>query len=200
MGFASGILGFGLGYAAGMRLGDRPIKAVQSTATSARQGAASLSAAADRMRSSVGGVGRRMVDVREVREVMTAAPESVRPETTLRQAARLMEGGDIGDVLVVENDQLRGIVTDRDMAVRAVAQGLDPSTATVGQVFTPSTVSISPTATVQEAIKLMREHDVRRLPVVESGRPIGIVSLGDLAVSSEPSSLLADISAASPNN
>jgi CBS domain-containing protein len=200
MGFASGILGFGLGYAAGMRLGDRPIRAVRGTAMSARQGAASLSAAADRMRSSVGGIRGRTVDVREVREVMTAAPETVSPGTTLREAARLMERGDIGDVLVVENEQLRGIVTDRDMAVRAVAQALDPATATVSQVFTPSAVSVSPTATVQEAIKLMRENDVRRLPVVESGRAIGIVSLGDLAVASEPTSLLADISAASPNN
>jgi CBS domain-containing protein len=200
MGFASGILGFGLGYAAGMKLGDRPIKAVQSTASSARAGAASISAVAERFRSKAEGSRRRTIDVREVREVMTAAPETVTPKTTLAEAAKLMERLDIGAVLVVESEQLRGIVTDRDIAVRGVARGLDPATAKVRDAFTPNAISISPTASVQDAIQMMRDHDVRRLPVVESGRPIGIVSLGDLAVSRQVSSVLADISTAPPNN
>ena len=200
MGIASGILGFGLGYAAGMKWGDRPIKTVQSTASSARKGATSISAAADRFRSKAEGSRQRTLDVREVREVMTAAPETVTPKTTLAEAAKLMERLDIGDVLVVEGEQLRGIVTDRDIAVRGVARGLDPSTAKVRDVFTPNAVSISPTDSVQQGIHLMRDHDVRRLPVVESGRAIGIVSLGDLAASREASRLLADISTAPPNN
>jgi CBS domain-containing protein len=200
MGIASGILGFGLGYAAGMKFGDRPIRTMQGTASTARAGAASVSAAADRVRSRMGGVSRRTVDVREVREVMTAAPETVTPETTLRDAATLMERLDIGNVLVVQGEQLLGIVTDRDIALRGVARGLNPATTKVAQVFTSSAVSVSPTASVEEAGRLMREHDVRRLPVVESGRPIGIVSLGDLAASKAGSSVLADISTAPPNN
>jgi CBS domain-containing protein len=91
-------------------------------------------------------------------------------------------------------------LTDRDIAVRAVARGLDASSTPVREVLSASTVAISPTSSVQEAIELMRRHDIRRLPVVESGRPIGILSLGDLAVSREPGSLLADISAGQPNN
>lgn len=200
MGITSGILGFGLGYAAGMRIGDRPIQAWRRSAAEARARGASLVEVAGRVRSRIGGVSGRTVDVRQVREVMTAAPESVTPETTLHEAATLMERMDIGNVLVVEDDELRGILTDRDVTVRAVAHGLDPATTPVREVFTPSAVSVTPMSTVQEAIELMREHDIRRVPVVESGTPIGIVSLGDLAESHEPRSLLADISRALPNN
>lgn len=200
MGMVSGILGFGLGYAAGMRIGDRPIQAWRRTTADARARGTSLLEAAGRVRSRIGGVSGRTIDVRQVREVMTAAPETVTPEMTLRDAALSMERMDIGNVLVVEDDELRGIVTDRDITVRAVAQGLDPVTTQVLQVFTPSAVSVSPLATVQEAIELMRHHDIRRVPVVEAGVPVGIVSLGDLAESREPRSLLADISRAMPNN
>jgi CBS domain-containing protein len=199
MGIFGGTVGFALGYAAGMKVGDRPLQAVRRAAAGARASAASASAAADRLRSRIGGVGERTIDVRQVREVMTAAPETVTAETTIRDAAGIMERADVGDLLVVEGEQLRGIVTDRDITVRAVARGLDP-TAEVRQVLTPSAVSVSPMATVAEAIAVMRDNDVRRVPVVEAGRPIGIVSLGDLAVSREPKSLLADISSAPPNN
>jgi CBS domain-containing protein len=199
MGIASGFLGFGLGYAAGMKFGDRPIKTMRTTASTMRSGAESVSAA-DKVRARVRRAGGSTVDLREVREVMTAAPETVTPDTILRDTAKLMEGADIGDVLVVEDEQLRGIVTDRDIALRAVARGLSPATTKVSEVFTPSAISVSPTASVDEAIRLMRQHDVRRLPVVESGRPIGIVSLGDLAASTDASTALADISAAPPNN
>lgn len=199
MGIFSGTVGFALGYAAGMKVGDRPLQAVRRAAAGARASAASASAAADRLRSRIGGVGERTIDVRQVREVMTAAPETVTAETTIRDAAGIMERADVGDLLVVEGEQLRGIVTDRDITVRAVARGLDPI-AEVRQVLTPSAVSVSPMATVAEAIAVMRDNDVRRVPVVEAGRPIGIVSLGDLAVSREPKSLLADISSAPPNN
>lgn len=199
MGIFSGTVGFALGYAAGMKVGDRPLQAVRRAAAGARASAASASAAADRLRSRIGGVGERTIDVRQVREVMTAAPETVTAETTIRDAAGIMERADVGDLLVVEGEQLRGIVTDRDITVRAVARGLDP-TGEVRQVLTPSAVSVSPMATVAEAIAVMRDNDVRRVPVVEAGRPIGIVSPGDLAVSREPKSLLADISSAPPNN
>jgi CBS domain-containing protein len=199
MGIFSGTVGFAMGYAAGMKVGDRPLRAVRRAAAGARASAASASAAADRLRSRIGGVGERTIDVRQVREVMTAAPETVTAETTIRDAAGIMERADVGNLLVVEGEQLRGIVTDRDITVRAVARGLDP-TAAVRQVLTPSAVFVSPMATVAEAIAVMRDNDVRRVPVVEAGRPIGVVSLGDLAISREPNSLLADISSAPPNN
>lgn len=200
MGMVSRALWFGLGYAAGMKIGDRPIRAMQTTATEARVRAEAMSQAARRVRTQISGIGRPTLDVREVREMMTAAPETVTPEATIRDAAAVMERRDIGDVLVVEGDELSGILTDRDIAVRAVARGLDASSTPVREVLSASTVAISPTSSVQEAIELMRRHDIRRLPVVESGRPIGILSLGDLAVSREPGSVLADISAGQPNN
>jgi CBS domain-containing protein len=200
MGMVSRALWFGLGYAAGMKIGDRPIRAMQTTATEARVRAEAMSQTARRVRAQISGIGRPTLDVREVREMMTAAPETVTPEATIRDAAAVMERRDIGDVLVVEGDELSGILTDRDIAVRAVARGLDASSTPVREVLSASTVAISPTSSVQEAIELMRRHDIRRLPVVESGRPIGILSLGDLAVSREPGSLLADISAGQPNN
>jgi CBS domain-containing protein len=200
MGMVSRALWFGLGYAAGMKIGDRPIRAMQTTATEARVRAEAMSQTARRVRTQISGIGRPTLDVREVREMMTAAPETVTPEATIRDAAAVMERRDIGDVLVVEGDELSGILTDRDIAVRAVARGLDASSTPVREVLSASTVAISPTSSVQEAIELMRRHDIRRLPVVESGRPIGILSLGDLAVSREPGSVLADISAGQPNN
>jgi CBS domain-containing protein len=199
MGIFSGIVGFGLGYAAGMRVGDRPIRSLQRTADDARARARSISDAADRVRSRMSGAGARTVDVRQVRDVMTVVPETVGATAPLRDAAAIMERADVGDVLVVEGDELLGVLTDRDIAVRAVAGGRDVSTTVARDVFTPGAVTISPTATVQEAIELMRRHDVRRLPVVEDGRPVGVVSIGDLAVSREPTSLLADITVAPPN-
>ena len=200
MGIFSGIVGFGLGYAAGMRMGDRPIRSMQRTADVARSRAQSLSATAERVRSRIGGVQDRTVDVRQVRDVMTTVPETVTSDASLREAAAAMERADVGDVLVVDGETLVGVLTDRDIAVRAVARGRDVSTTRVGDVFSSGAVSISPSETVGEAIRLMREHDVRRLPVVEQGRPVGVVGLADLAVSSEPTSLLADIATAPPNN
>jgi CBS domain-containing protein len=103
-------------------------------------------------------------------------------------------------VLVVDaTGLLRGIVTDRDIAIRAVAEGLDPRDTPVVDVMS-SAVTISATASVAEAMQVMRRHDIRRLPVLEDGQPVGIVSLGDLSASSEAGPLLADISAAPPDS
>jgi CBS domain-containing protein len=144
--------------------------------------------------------GGRTMDVREVREVMTAAPETVDLDAAIRDAASLMSRSDIGNVIVEEGGLIRGIVTDRDIAIRVVAEGGDPATMTVSQVMTPFPATIPPTASVHEAVQLMREHDVRRLPVVEAGRPIGVVALADLSSSPEAQALLADLSFAPPNN
>jgi CBS domain-containing protein len=134
-----------------------------------------------------------------VREVMTEKPLALQRGTTLSEAARAMRDHDVGDVVLLEDDQVTGIVTDRDMIVRAVAEGLQPDETVLAQIASTELVTISPETPVEEAVRLMREKAVRRLPVVEEGRPIGIVSLGDLAVERDPDSALADISASDPN-
>jgi CBS domain-containing protein len=137
---------------------------------------------------------------RTVEEIMTRDPRTVSASDTIIDAARVMNESDIGDVVVVDGDQVRCIVTDRDIVVRAVAQGRDPQSTSVGDVCTSDLVTIEPEASVDDALQKMRDADIRRLPVVRDGRPVGILSLGDLAVEREPDSTLADISAASPDN
>ena len=135
-----------------------------------------------------------------VRDVMTTDLETCPTDTPIEQVARTMRDRDIGDVLVTEGDRLRGIVTDRDLVVRCLAEKADPSTTTVGGAVSGDLVVVTPDMPVEEAIRLMAEHSVRRLPVVEDGRPVGILTMGDLAMERDPSSVLADVSAAPPNN
>jgi CBS domain-containing protein len=137
---------------------------------------------------------------RTVEEIMTRDPRTVNPSDTIVDAARVMSEADIGDVVVVDNGGVMGIVTDRDIVVRAIAEGRDPQSTSVSDVCTTGVDAIEPGASVDDALRKMREGDIRRLPVVQDGRPVGIVSLGDLAVEREPDSTLADISAASPDN
>ena len=134
-----------------------------------------------------------------VEEIMTRDPRTVDATGTIADAARVMRDNDIGDVVVVEDGQVSGIVTDRDIVIRAVADGRDPDSTAVADACTTGVETIEPDASVDDAVRLMREKDVRRLPVAKNGRPVGIVSLGDLAVEREPDSALADISAASPD-
>lgn len=135
-----------------------------------------------------------------VKEVMTPGAAVVRPDASLVEAARMMRDQDIGDVLVVDGDRLIGVVTDRDIAVRAIADGRDPLTVSADSVCTPGPVCVGPDDEVAAAVRLMAGHAVRRLPVVEDGRPLGVVSIGDLAVSQDPDSVLAEISLAEPNS
>ena len=130
---------------------------------------------------------------------MTRDPRTVDASDTITDAARVMRDSDIGDVVVMEDGQVSGIVTDRDIVVRAVSEGRDPDSTPVSEVCTTGVETIEPEASVDDALSLMREKDIRRLPVAKSGRPVGIISLGDLAVEREPDSTLADISAASPD-
>ncbi|MDO0937903.1 CBS domain-containing protein [Streptomyces sp. DG2A-72] len=134
-----------------------------------------------------------------VRDVMTPGVVAVRPDASLVEAAQLMRTQDIGDVLVADGSRVVGMLTDRDIAVRAVAEGADPLTVSAQTVCTPDPVMVAPDDPVSDAITLMREHAVRRLPVVESGLPVGIVTLGDLAEEEDPDSALADISRAAPD-
>jgi CBS domain-containing protein len=196
MGLLGTLVSFGAGYVAGMRIGDRPVVAARGAVDQARSRASEMRA---RTLGAIGGGRAGTIDVRSVRDVMTTAPETIDVGASLRDAATIMRREDIGSVIVTENDAIAGIVTDRDIALRAVAAGRDPST-TVADVMTRSPATIEPTATVQEAIEVMREHDVRRVPVAEGGRAIGVVSLGDVSMISEARSVLADISTAPPNN
>jgi CBS domain-containing protein len=134
-----------------------------------------------------------------VEEIMTTDPRTVNAGDNVLDAARVMRDSDIGDVIVVEDGQVTGIVTDRDIVVRAVAEGRDADSTTVGDICTTGIEAIEPSASVDDALRKMREDDIRRLPVVKNGRPVGIISLGDLAVEREPDSTLADISAAAPD-
>lgn len=136
----------------------------------------------------------------KVHEVMTDNPITVGPQTTLVEAARLMRERDIGDVFVVENDRLRGIVTDRDIVVRAVAFGNDINTTTVGEVCSDDLVDISPDDDADRAVMLMRARAIRRIPVTTAERLVGVLSLGDMAVERDPRSALADISTANAND
>lgn len=116
-----------------------------------------------------------------IRDVMTPNPRTVSPEDSIQNAARIMRDEDTGAVPVVENGRPIGMVTDRDIVVRAVAGGgqLDRP---VRDIVTTGVVSVSPEMSTREANQLMSEHQVRRLPVVEGDQLVGIVSLGDLAV------------------
>jgi CBS domain-containing protein len=135
-----------------------------------------------------------------IRDVMSESPAKVEPSDSVEDAAKKMRENDVGALLVVEDEELKGIVTDRDIVIKAVAEGDKPGKAKVEDVCTADTTSVEPDTSVDDAIKKMREADVRRLPVVEDGKPVGIVSLGDLAIERDEDSALADISAAAPNN
>lgn len=136
---------------------------------------------------------------RQVQEIMTHDPVTVDVSATLVDVARRMRDHDIGAVVVTENHKVRGILTDRDIVVRAVAGGREPAQVRVQDVRSADLVTLNPKDTVDSAAEAMRRHDVRRLPVVDGDRAVGIVSIGDLAVERDPESALADISAASPN-
>ncbi len=134
-----------------------------------------------------------------VADVMTANPVTVESEDTAAEAAMRMAANDAGDVIVLANGKVCGIVTDRDIAIRLVAQGL-PSSTQVSEIVSDSDVlTVDRDMALDQAIELMRAKGVRRLPVVQGGSAIGVVSLGDIAIERDPQSAVADISAARGN-
>jgi CBS domain-containing protein len=117
-----------------------------------------------------------------VRELMSSNPRTVEPGATVVEAARVMKEADTGIVPVVEGDRIVGTVTDRDVAIRVVAEGKDPQSTTVGEVASKDVVTVEPQQGLDEALRLMAKHQVRRLPVVEDdGTLVGIVSQADVA-------------------
>lgn len=134
-----------------------------------------------------------------VRDIMTSELVTVEPQASVASVARLMRDEDVGTVLVTEDGQLKCLVSDRDLVVRAFAEGMDPDRTTVTQAASDDLVTIGPDESVDHAVELMREHAVRRLPVVEGDEAVGIIALGDLAIERDETSALGDISAAESN-
>jgi CBS domain-containing protein len=135
-----------------------------------------------------------------IRDVMTQNPECVSGDTTVADAAKLMRDKDFGGVLCMDGEEVKGFLTDRDIAIRVVAEGKDPTSTTVSDAATTDLHTLSPDDSVEEAIELVRKHNVRRVPVVEGAKPVGIVSIGDLALERDEDSALADISSEPANN
>lgn len=131
--------------------------------------------------------------VQRVRDVMTPSPIGVSVDAPVSEVARMMREEDIDAVLVVEGQQLHGLVTDRDVVVRIVAEASDLRTATAKAACSPTLLTVAPDDDVDRAVALMRQSGVRRLPVVDSGRPVGVVDLGDVAVA-RGAAALGDIS------
>ncbi len=117
-----------------------------------------------------------------IREVMTKDPITLDSGVTITEAAQAMRDSDVGNVIVRENGKICGIVTDRDIAIRAVAEGRNPAEMELKEICSRALVALGPTSSVDDAVRLMREQALRRLPVVDAGKPVGIVSLGDLAM------------------
>ncbi|MEY9892868.1 CBS domain-containing protein [Catenulispora sp. MAP5-51] len=139
------------------------------------------------------------MSVGTVRDVMTTALALVGPESSVGEVARLMREQDIGTVLVADDLGTTGLVTDRDLAVRILAEGLGPDTP-VRSAMTSQPVCLHPDDPVEAASETMRVNAIRRIPVVQDGRVVGVVSLGDLARVHAPRSVLGEISAAEPNH
>ena len=117
-----------------------------------------------------------------IREIMTSNPSTVEPDKTVVDAARIMKQEDAGVVPVTENGRLTGMVTDRDIAIRVVAEGRDPQSTPVREVASKDLVTVDPEQDLDEALRLMAKHQVRRLPVVEEdGRLVGVVAQADVA-------------------
>ena len=121
----------------------------------------------------------------KVRDAMTPGVRSVAPTDSLTDAATGMRDEDVGSLPVVEGDRVVGIITDRDIVVRAVAERADPQTAKVGDVSSGDLVTVEPDADLDEALKLMARYRVRRLPVVEDGRLVGVVAQADVALAAK---------------
>lgn len=118
----------------------------------------------------------------QIRELMTQNPRAVDAEKPVSEAAKLMRDEDVGLAPIVEGDRLVGTLTDRDIAIRVVAEGRDPESTTVSEVASSELVTIDPDQSLDEALRLMAQHQVRRLPVVEEdGRLVGIVAQADVA-------------------
>jgi CBS domain-containing protein len=136
-----------------------------------------------------------------VRDVMIPNPITLDKSSPATEAARVMRDQNTGAIIVTEGgEDLRGVVTDRDIVIRAIAENRNPADVPLAEICSEEQLAtVSPDDEADRAVELMRERHIRRLPVVEKGRAVGIVSLGDLAVDRDGHSALAEISAAPAN-
>lgn len=134
-----------------------------------------------------------------VADVMTPAPTTIGMSETLQTAAQVMASEDVGALVVQAGHTTIGIVTDRDLVVRGLAEGLGLE-AMVGEVASEDIVTVGPDVPAATAVQMMRAAAVRRIPVLDGETVVGIVSIGDLAIERDPMSALADISEAEPND
>lgn len=129
----------------------------------------------------------------KIRDIMTTDVEIAEPDDTLDDIASMMRNLDVGAIPVVEDGELIGIVTDRDIVVRCVADGKDPSEVAVDEIISGDLQTIAPDADVKQARRIMAEQQIRRLPVVEDGKLVGMVSIGDIAVKTNKDQATGDL-------
>jgi CBS domain-containing protein len=136
----------------------------------------------------------------KMRDIMSPAPVSMAATEPVSAAARAMKEHGIGTVLIVTDGRLSGLVTDRDIAIRVLAENRDPATTCVGDICSTEVAVLGPDDDVDQASRLVRERAVRRIPIVQDGIPVGVVSIGDLALAKDRSSALSGVSAAPPTS
>lgn len=136
---------------------------------------------------------------RKVREIMSAAPACMAASESVSAAAKAMKERGIGTVLVLSEGRLAGLVTDRDIAIRVLAENRDPLTTRLDDICSSELAVLSPDDDVETATRIVRDRAVRRLPVMADGTPVGVVSIGDLALDKDEGSALSQISAFGPN-
>lgn len=136
---------------------------------------------------------------RLIKEVMTTHLVSLPASASIRDAAESMKQNNIGAVLVTDKDRVCGIVTDRDILVRAVADNKAPGKTTLGEICSGDLATLGPDDTTEQAATMMRQRSLRRILIMDANRPVGIVSIGDLAMEMDPRSALASISGAPAN-
>jgi CBS domain-containing protein len=136
----------------------------------------------------------------KMRDIMSPAPVCMAPGESASAAAQAMKRHCIGTVLVLADGRLSGLVTDRDITVRVLAENRDPRTTPIGDICSAELAVLGPDDDVAQAALLVRERAVRRIPVLQDGIPVGVVSIGDLALEKDATSVLSGVSAAPPNS
>lgn len=137
---------------------------------------------------------------RKMRDIMSPAPVCLAPAESVSAAAKAMKEHGIGTVLVLTEGRLSGLVTDRDITVRVLAENRDPRTTPIGDICSSELVVLGPDDDVEQATRLIRERAVRRIPILADGTPVGVVSIGDLALDKDATSALSGVSSAPPNS
>ncbi len=138
--------------------------------------------------------------MRKMRDIMSPAPICMAPGESVFAAAKAMKQYGIGTVLVLTDGKLSGLVTDRDITVRVLAENRDPLTTRIGDICSSELAVLGPDDDLEQATRLVRERAVRRIPVLADGIPVGVVSIGDLALDEDATSAMSGVSSAPPNS